>query len=417
MVTRGVSVADHRFEAGHVLAALHLERVHAGKLAAGRFEFDLVSLRQFRHRDVKTTRVRFGRVNFSLVDFSAGDHIEHPPLHVIQGITTVVTYGSLIFVGHRVANNPRFGNAIGCQCLRRDRDFVDTGRQLTAFHNGRCLHDVFAGRHSGEVHRRRVARTISAHELIVAFASQLKSPGVDVLEIIEAHVDRTVVDAVRGMHTSAGLLHLVFDAQRVGVELGGRTLGEPFHGVVAGLHIGHDGRIHPVLHYIFRHNGTGRLVLDLVGDVGNNLPPHVNHTQIHICTRSTTTAESRIGTELIGCTVQIIFLYWITAGGLDTKAIVITKLGGFDVAHRITCQRRHHARINEGLTVVLVNLVSRSVEEGLENGRIFDTAGAGVFYGNARYRLCTTKICSQFVITVHIKRTFRRDFRPDGKIC
>ena len=211
LVTRSVSVADHRFEAGHILAARHLEGVQAGKLAAGRFEFDLVSLRQFRDGDVIAPRVRFGRMNFALVDFSAGEHIEHPPLHVIQGIGHVVIYGSLIFVGYRIFNNIP-GNVVDLQGLRRNRDLIDTGRQLTALHDGRCLHNVFAGRHTGEVHIRRTARTISAHELIVTFASQLHSPGVDVLKIVEAHVDRTVVATVRGSHTSTEFLHLVFDA-------------------------------------------------------------------------------------------------------------------------------------------------------------------------------------------------------------
>ena len=88
-------------------------------------------------------------------------------------------------------------------------------------------------------------------------------------------MDITVVAAVCGIHIAVVLLDLVFDAQRFGVELGGRTLGKPFHGVVAGLHIGDDGRIHPVLHRILCHDGTGRLVLDLVGDVGSHLSMRV----------------------------------------------------------------------------------------------------------------------------------------------
>ena len=212
LVTRGVSVADHRFEAGHIRAACHLEGVQAGKLAARRFEFDFVSLRQFRDGDVIPTRVGCGRMNFSLVDFSAGEHIEHSPLHVIQGIGNVVIYGSLIFVGHRILNNRRLGKVVDLQGLRRNRDLIDSGRQLTALHNGGCLHNVFAGRYAGKVRIRTVGRTISAHELIITFASQLKSPGVDVLKRVEVHVDRTVVTTARGVHTSAGLLHLVFNA-------------------------------------------------------------------------------------------------------------------------------------------------------------------------------------------------------------
>ena len=212
LVTRGVSVAHHRFEAGHILAARHLEGVYAGKLAARRFEFDFVSLRQFRDGEVIPTRVGCGRMNFSLVDFSAGEHIEHSPLHVIQGIGNVVIYGSLIFVGHRILNNRRLGKVVDLQGLRRNRDLIDSGRQLTALHNGGRLHNVFAGRYAGKVRIRTVGRTISAHELIITFASQLKSPGVDVLKRVEVHVDRTVVTTARGVHTSAGLLHFVFNA-------------------------------------------------------------------------------------------------------------------------------------------------------------------------------------------------------------
>ena len=213
---------------------------------------------------------------------------------------------------------------------------------------------------------------------------------------------------------------MVLDAKRISVELGGRTLREPFHVVVTGLHIDKNGGVHSVLCGIFTHNGSCRLVLDLIGDVGHHLALSVQYAQFHIRTRATATAECHLGIKTIALvTIQGILLHRIATGGFYAEAIITAYLRRLDVARRIARQSRHHTRVDEGFTVFFINLVGCTVEKRLEIGSVFNSSCTCVFHGDARHDLRTAKVRGHVVgvyrkiriqIDLGIYRKKRRDF-------
>ena len=99
LTTRGVCTTEDGLKAGHILTIAQRKRIEASILSTRSLVLELEGVWQFIYDEGKIICICLHRSRFTFVEFFSGDHIQHTPFHILQGIASVVTCLTIILVG------------------------------------------------------------------------------------------------------------------------------------------------------------------------------------------------------------------------------------------------------------------------------------------------------------------------------
>ena len=174
------------------------------------------------------------------------------------------------------------------------------------------------------------------------------------------------------------------------------TLRIPFHVVVTGLHVGKDGGIHPLLHFVGADEFPGFL-LHRIGDEGYHVVLRVQHTKIHVCSAASAATIGEIRAEEVSSLHPIdagerVSENRVTASRLHLDLASVGGKGTFNGRFRIARQLRHVARVQE-VAFGVIDFESGAVHELLCARVVFNATCADEVHRDFCHRLVAAKIC------------------------
>ena len=198
----------------------------------------------------------------------------------------------------------------------------------------------------------------------------------------------------------------------------GIALRIPFHGVIARFHVGKDGGVHALFHFVGANQFAGTFLFHRVGDERHDGSLRVEHAEVNIraSAAASTVGEGRteqIGFHHAGHAAQILGERRVAAGSLHRDVSALWNVGCFESRLGIAGELGHHARVEE-LSFAGVDLKRGSVHESLHLRCVFDAAVARIVHGKLGHRLVTAEFAP--LVDGEVQVAFAVGFGIDGEI-
>ena len=198
----------------------------------------------------------------------------------------------------------------------------------------------------------------------------------------------------------------------------GIALRIPFHGVIARFHVGKDGGVHALFHFVGANQFAGAFLFHRVGDERHDGSLRVEHAEVNIraSAAASTVGEGRteqIGFHHAGHAAQILGERRVAAGSLHHDVSALWNVGCFESRLGVAGELGHHARVEE-LSFAGVDLKRGSVHESLHLRCVFDAAVARIVHGKLGHRLVTAEFAP--LVDVEVQVAFAVGFGIDGEI-